>query len=59
MFYNLVPVVTTDLYSDLGDPLLNTSILAWSARHTPLTAAWWNFPSFAPLSGVTAFMEHL
>jgi hypothetical protein len=58
-FYNLVPVAATDLYSDLGDPLLNTSIMAWSARHAPLTAEWWNFPSFAPLSGVTAFTEHL
>ena len=25
----------------------------------PLTEAWWNFPSFAPLTGVTAFTEHL
>jgi len=59
LFRELLPNVTTHLYSDLGDPLLNTSILAWNARHLPLTSEWWNFPSFAPLSGVTAFTEHL
>ena len=59
LFHNLLPVFTTDLYVDLGDPLLNTSILAWNATHLPLTPAWWNFPGFAPLSGVTAFTEHL
>jgi hypothetical protein len=59
LFRNLLPVLTTDLFGDLGDPLLNTAILAWNARHLPLTAEWWNFPSFAPLSGVTAFTEHL
>jgi len=59
LFHNLLPVMTTDLYGDLGDPLLNTAILAWNAKHLPLTAEWWNFPAFAPLSGVTAFTEHL
>jgi hypothetical protein len=59
LFRNLLPVVTTSLFGDLGDPLLNTSILAWNAKHLPLTADWWNFPAFAPLSGVTAFTEHL
>jgi hypothetical protein len=59
LFHNLLPVLTTSLPSDLGDPLLNTSILAWNAKHLPLSAGWWNFPSFAPLSGVTAFTEHL
>src|SRR4026207_581462 len=59
LFHNLLPVLTTHLFGDLGDPLLNTSILAWTAKHLPLTADWWNFPSFAPLSGVTAFTEHL
>jgi hypothetical protein len=58
-FRELLPDVTTHLYSDLGDPLLNAAILAWNATHVPLTAEWWNFPSFAPLSGVTAFTEHL
>ncbi|MSO82170.1 MAG: hypothetical protein EXQ53_02580, partial [Acidobacteria bacterium] len=59
LFRNLLPDLSTHLYSDLGDPLLNTAILAWSATHVPLTDAWWNFPSFAPLAGVTAFTEHL
>jgi len=59
LFRHLLPVVTTHLFGDLGDPLLNTSILAWNAKHLPLTADWWNFPSFTPLSGVTAFTEHL
>jgi hypothetical protein len=59
LFHNLLPVVTTHLYSDLGDPLLNCAILAWNATHIPLGRDWWNFPSFAPLSGVTAFTEHL
>lgn len=59
LFRNLLPVLTTDLYSDVGDPLLNSAVLQWNATHIPLTNAWWNFPSFAPLSGVTAFTEHL
>src|SRR5215217_913760 len=59
LFRNLLPVVTTHLFGDLGDPLLNTSIFAWNAKHLPLTTDWWNFPAFAPLSGVTAFTEHL
>jgi hypothetical protein len=59
LFHTLLPVITTHLSGDLGDPLLNTSILAWNAKHLPLTADWWNFPAFAPLSGVTAFTEHL
>ncbi|OFW04305.1 MAG: hypothetical protein A3I61_10030 [Acidobacteria bacterium RIFCSPLOWO2_02_FULL_68_18] len=59
LFHNLLPDLSTHIYSDLGDPLLNVTILAWNARQVPLTEAWWNFPSFAPLTGVTAFTEHL
>ncbi|MGH9254175.1 MAG: hypothetical protein ACRD3C_06350 [Vicinamibacterales bacterium] len=59
LFRELLPNVATHLYSDLGDPLLNASILAWNAMHPPLARAWWDFPSFAPLSGVTALTEHL
>ena len=59
LFHDVVAHLTTSLYSDLGDPLLNTAILAWNARHLPLSGEWWNFPAFAPLSGVTAFTEHL
>ncbi|OFW37231.1 MAG: hypothetical protein A3F70_12710 [Acidobacteria bacterium RIFCSPLOWO2_12_FULL_67_14] len=59
LFRDLLPDLRTHLYSDLGDPLLNAAILAWNARQLPLTEAWWNFPSYAPLAGVTAFTEHL
>ena len=59
LFRHLLPDLTTHLYSDLADSLLNASILAWNAKQLPLTTAWWNFPSFAPLTGVTSFTEHL
>jgi len=59
LFRNLLPVLPTHLFGDLGDPLLNTAIVAWNAKHLPLSADWWDFPAFAPLSGVTAFTEHL
>ena len=47
------------LPSDIVDPLLNTLVLDWNSRHLPLTDAWWQFPMFAPLAGVTTFTEHL
>jgi hypothetical protein len=59
IFRNLLHVLTTHLFGDLGDPLLNTAIIAWNAKRLPLSSGWWNFPAFAPLSGVTAFTEHL
>jgi hypothetical protein len=59
LFRSLLPGLTTHLYSHLGDPLLNAAILAWNAKQLPLSDAWWNFPAFAPLAGVTAFTEHL
>jgi hypothetical protein len=59
IFHNLLPVMSTSIYSDIGDPLLNTSILFWNATHVPLSSAWWNYPSFAPLSGITTWTEHL
>jgi hypothetical protein len=45
--------------SDLGDPLLNTFLMAWNARTLPLTDRWWNLPMFYPIPGVMAFSEHL
>jgi hypothetical protein len=45
--------------NDLGDPLLNTWLMAWNARVLPLTAAWWNSPQFFPIEGTMAFSEHL
>src|SRR5262245_3292285 len=59
LFRSVLPVFPTHLFGDLGDPLLNTSILAWNAKHLPLSDGWWNFPAYAPLSGITAFTEHL
>jgi hypothetical protein len=59
LFRNLLLVLPTHLFGDLGDPLLNASIVAWNAKHLPLSTSWWNFPAFAPLSGITAFTEHL
>lgn len=45
--------------NDLGDPLLNTWLMAWNARVLPLTADWWNAAQFFPLQGAMAFSEHL
>jgi hypothetical protein len=45
--------------NDLGDPLLNTYLIAWNARTVPLTQRWWNLPQFYPVEGVTAYSEHL
>ena len=45
--------------NDLGDPLLNTYLLAWNARTVPLTDRWWSVPQFYPQRGVTAYSEHL
>jgi F5/8 type C domain-containing protein len=45
--------------NDLGDPLLNTFLIAWNARTTPLTDRWWNLPQFYPQPGVTSYSEHL
>lgn len=45
--------------NDLGDPLLNTYLIAWNARTTPLTERWWNLPQFYPAPGTTAYSEHL
>jgi hypothetical protein len=45
--------------NDLGDPLLNTYLLAWNARTVPLTERWWSVPQFYPQRGVTAYSEHL
>jgi hypothetical protein len=59
LFRTLLPDVATHVYSDPGDPLLLTAVLGWNASHVPLTEAWWNFPSFAPVEGVTAFTEHM
>lgn len=58
LFRNLLPDITTHVSSDLGDPLLVTTIMAWNAKHLPLTAEWWNFSGFAPMLGATVLTEH-
>lgn len=45
--------------NDLGDPLLNAWILWWNAQHVPLSAAWWNAPSFFPFSDTLALSDLL
>jgi hypothetical protein len=45
--------------NDLGDPLLNTWLVAWNARVLPLTPHWWNAAQFFPIDGAMAFSEHL
>ena len=59
LFRALLPDLGTHLFSDPGDPLLLTAVLGWNAGHLPLTSAWWNFPSFAPVEGITSFTEHM
>ena len=44
---------------DAFDPALNAWILWWNAHAVPLTAHWWNAPSFWPVAGALAFSEHL
>lgn len=52
--------LTRAVPNDIGDPLLNTWILAWDA-HALLTdpANLFNANSFAPLPGTLAYSEHL
>jgi hypothetical protein len=59
LFRALLPDLGTHLFPDPFDPLLLVAVLGWNASHVPLTEAWWNFPSFAPVEGVTAFTEHM
>ncbi len=44
---------------DAFDPALNAWIMWWNAHALPLTARWWNAPSFWPLPGALALSEHL
>lgn len=48
------------LPGDLGDPLLNTFILAWNATSAASGfGGYWNAPFFYPYLGTLAFSEHL
>ena len=49
----------SSIAGDLGDPLLNTWILWWNAQQIPLTDAYWNAPSFAPMPNALALSETL
>lgn len=59
MTWPLALRLSSVLPHDLGDPILNTWILWWSAHALPLTASWWNAPMFWPLEGALGLSEHL
>jgi hypothetical protein len=44
---------------DAADPVLNSWLLAWSARHLPLSAEWWNAGMFYPAPNAMALSETL
>ena len=56
--FPLILHLTSVVPSDLGDPLLSTSILWWNAHALPLTERWWNGFAFAPAHGMLAFSDH-
>jgi hypothetical protein len=56
--YPLALHLSTRVPHDLGDPLLSTVVLWWSAHHLPLTADWWNAPFFWPAGGALTFSDH-
>lgn len=56
--FPLVLHLTSVVPSDLGDPLMSTSILWWNAHVLPLTERWWNGFAFAPARGMLAFSDH-
>jgi hypothetical protein len=58
--YPLAPMATVALPNDLGDPLLNTFILAWDAdRILHGFRAFWDAPFYFPLTNTLALSEHL
>lgn len=58
--YPLVRQLTTALPNDLGDPLLNTWILAWDAgRLAHAFRGVWDAPIFFPYARTLAYSEHL
>ena len=56
--FPLILHLTSVVPSDLGDPLLSTSILWWNAHVLPLSERWWNGFAFAPAHGMLAFSDH-
>ena len=59
MAYAVLRHVGSVIPHDLGDPVLNTWLLWWSAKQPPLTAAWWNARMFFPATDVMALSELL
>lgn len=59
LLWSVLRAPSSTIPMDVGDPILNASILHWSATRTPFTTEWWNFPSYVPARGVTTFTEHL
>ena len=56
---DVLTAVTTHISGDVGDPVLNASILTWNARTLPWTDAWFQFPGFYPARDALTFSEHL
>ena len=60
MTYPLVRHLGSALPNDLGDPLLNTWILAWDAdRLLHGLRGLWDAPIFYPYTNTLAYSEHL
>ena len=58
--FPLILRLTDALPGDLGDPLLNTFILAWGASRMPFGfSGVWTAPFFFPLTHTLALSEHL
>ena len=55
----LLPLGSTRIAHSPYDPILNTSILWWTATNTPFTERWWSPPYYHPAHGVTTFSENL
>ena len=60
MTYPLVRYLGSALPNDLGDPLLNTWVLAWDAdRLLHGLRGLWDAPIFYPYTNTLAYSEHL
>ncbi|MDR1989041.1 MAG: hypothetical protein LBQ09_02285, partial [Acidobacteriaceae bacterium] len=59
LLWPLLPAFARAFPQDTGDPVLNTWLLAWSARHMPLTTSWWNAGMFYPMPNAMALSELL
>lgn len=55
----LVPLSATHVAGEVGDPILNTSVLWWTSKTLPLSERWWSPPYFFPSQHITGFTENL